>query len=156
MKVSVIQQELIKALYGKQSHMPVMKVIEEFPVDKINEHIDEVPYSPWELVDHIRITQADIIDYIQNPDYKERKWPEEYWPEKGKKASAAEWNKSLQQLREDFKALEEIILDPQVDLTAPLVHNANHTLFRELLILANHNSYHGGQLLIFRRVLKAY
>jgi len=71
-------------------------------------------------------------------------------------ASGEDWNNSVKQFTEDFKSLEEIILNPQTDLTAPLVHNAKHTIFREILIIGNHNSYHSGQLLIFKRVLKIY
>ena len=156
MNLSIIQQELIKALNGGQAHIPCTKIIKSFPIDKINLHIDEVPYTPWEIVDHLRRTQRDILDYIQRPDYKEPKWPEDYWPEKGKEARIDDWNNSFKEFQKDLKSLEEIILNPHTDFTAPIVHNAKHTIFREILIISNHNSYHGGQLLIFKRALKAY
>ena len=156
MNLTVIQQELIKALNGSQSHIPCINIIQDFPVDKINSRIDEVPYTPWELVEHMRLTQFDILDYIRNPLYKESVWPDAYWPEKGKKATADQWDNTVKQFTEDLKSLEQIAADPKTDLTAPLVHNPNHTVLREILIVGNHNSYHSGQLLIFKRVLKIY
>jgi hypothetical protein len=156
MNLTVLQQELIKSLNGSQSHIPCINIIQEFPVEMINSRIDEVPYSPWELFEHMRLTQFDILDYIRNPDYKESKWPDAYWPQKGETASADKWHNSVKLFIEDLKAMEEIVKNPKTDLTAPLAHNPDHTIFREILIVGNHNSYHCGQLLIFKRALKIY
>ena len=156
MNLSVIQQELIKTLNGSQAHIPCLKIIQDFPAGKINDQIEDVPYTPWEILEHMRLTQKDIIDYIQNPDYKEPNWPDDYWPQKGIKASEADWNNSVNQFTQDLKSLEELILNPQTDFTAPIIHNPKHTIFREILVIGNHNSYHGGQLLIFRRAFKSY
>jgi hypothetical protein len=156
MNLSIIQQELIKCLNGAQAHIPCLKIIQDFPSEKINTPIDEVPYTAWQIVEHMRLTQRDILDYMKDPDYKEPDWPQGYWPAKDKTATTDDWNNSIKQFHEDLKSLEEIIMDPQTDFTAPLVHNPKHTIFREILIIGNHNSYHGGQLLIFKRVLKIY
>ena len=156
MNLSVIQQESIHMLRGFQAHMPLEEIIKGFPANKINEHIDLVPYTPWEIVEHMRLAQHDILDYIKNPDYQEPVWPDDYWPPKDKTATVEDWNNSVKLLFEDLKSLEELVRDPETDLTSPLIHNSNHTLFREIRIVGNHNSYHGGQLLIFKRVLNIY
>ena len=90
MNLTVIQQELIKTLNGSQAHIPCLNIIQDFPIEMINSSIDEVPYTPWELVEHMRLTQFDILDYIRNPNYKESKWPDAYWPQKGKTGEAEE------------------------------------------------------------------
>lgn len=156
MDLTTVQQQLIHLLDGAHAHINFFKAIEDFPTDKINVRIQNVPYSPWEIVEHIRITQRDILDYISNPDYKELKFPLEYWPAREIKASPKKWFTSVKLIKQDLQDLKEIVLDPQNDLTAPLSHNIEHSIFREIIIIGNHNSYHTGQLLIFRRVLNIY
>jgi len=156
MNLSVIQQELLKTMQGLQAHIPCIKILEDFPVDKINARITELPYTAWEIVEHMRLTQRDILDYLVKPDYKESNWPDEYWPGKGKEATAEQWHNTVKQFKADMQSLEKIILDPESDLTAPLMHNPMHSIFREILIIGNHNSYHSGQLLVIMRILKIY
>ena len=156
MNLSVIRQELLNTLQGFQAHIPCTKVMADFPVDKINERIAELPYTAWEITDHMRRTQHDILDYIVKPDYKEPKWPDDYWPERGKNASVDQWNESIEHFNADMQSLEKIVLDPQTNLTGPIVHNPMHSIFREILIIGNHNSYHSGQLLVIMRLLKVY
>ena len=156
MNINTVREELIHTLKGDQAHIPIENIIRDFPEDKINSHITEVPYTPWQLLEHMRLTQRDMLDYIQDPGYKEPVWPDDYWPAKDKTASEEDWNNSVNQFRQDLRSLEDIINDPQSDLTAALPHNPKHTIFREICIIGNHNSYHGGQLLIFKRVFKIH
>ena len=156
MDLDIIQQQLIHMLDGSQAHITFPKAIENFPLDKINTHIDGVPYTPWEIVEHMRITQLDILEYLKSPNYKELKFPREYWPAKGKVATADDWNASVKHINIDLQALKEIAVNRDTDFTSPLVHNANHNIFREILIMGNHNSYHTGQILIFKRALHIY
>lgn len=156
MESNEIRKQLIILLDGSQAHISFNNAIKNFPIDKINERIKDVPYSLYEIVEHMRITQQDILDYISGAEYKELRFPDEYWPVKGKDATAENWNNSIRQLNEDLAALKKIVLDPQTDFTAPLSHNANHNIFRGILIMGNHNSYHTGQILILKRALDIY
>ena len=156
MNLTIIQEQLIQLLDGAHAHITFSKAIKNFPIDKINIHLEGVPYSPWEVVEHMRITQRDILDYIQSPNYKELKFPVEYWPTKGIEATANEWNKSVNHINEDLLKLKKIVFDSKTDLTAPISHDAKHNIFREILIMGNHNSYHTGQILLFKRTLGIY
>jgi DinB superfamily len=156
MNLSVVRQELLNTLQGFQAHIPCIKVLADFPVDKINDRIAELPYTAWEIVEHMRITQRDILDYMVSPDYQEHEFPDGYWPERGKKASVEQWNNTVKQFNADMQSLEKIIIDPQSNLTGPIEHNPMHSIFREILIVGNHNSYHSGQLLLIMRLLKIY
>ncbi len=111
------------------------------------------PHSPWELVEHMRITQHDILDFSRNPDYEEMAWPGDYWPAAPAPASAAAWDQSLDQFRRDRESLRQMALDRSLDLTAPIPHGTGQTYVRELLLSADHTTYHVGQLVLVRQLL---
>jgi uncharacterized damage-inducible protein DinB len=110
-------------------------------------------HSPWELVEHIRIAQHDILDFCRNSDYKEMEWPKEYWPPTPAPPSAAAWDESLAAFRRDRDALKQIALDASVDLTQKIPHGDGQTYLRELLLVADHTAYHVGQLVMARQAL---
>ncbi|HEY2934628.1 MAG TPA: DinB family protein [Acidobacteriota bacterium] len=111
-----------------------------------------LPYSLWQLLEHMRLCQKDILDFCRNPDYKELKI-EEYWPSSDAPPNASAWDKSVAAIRSDFKALKEIARDPNQDLFATIPHGTGQTYLRELLLVADHNAYHLGQFVILRRLL---
>jgi uncharacterized damage-inducible protein DinB len=110
-------------------------------------------HSPWELVEHIRITQHDILDFTRNSDYKEMEWPKNYWPPTPAPPSAAAWDESLTAFRRDRDALKQMALDASVDLTHKIPHGSGQTYLRELLLVADHTAYHVAQLVMVRQVL---
>jgi uncharacterized damage-inducible protein DinB len=112
-----------------------------------------LPYSAWELVEHLRITQHDILDFCRNPHYEEHEWPRDYWPSSSAPPSDAAWNESLAAFRQDRDALQKLAADTTVDLTARIPHGTGQTYARELVLVADHTSYHVGQLVLVRRVL---
>jgi hypothetical protein len=115
-----------------------------------------VPYSPWQLVEHLRITQHDILDFCVNPDYRELAWPDDYWPASSAPPSPAAWNECLRRFREDRTQLQRLARDPALDLTARIPHGTGQTYLRELLLAADHAAYHVGELIVVRRLLGAW
>ncbi len=110
-------------------------------------------HSPWELVEHIRIAQHDILDFSRNTDYKEMEWPKDYWPPTPAPPSAAAWDESLAAFRRDCDALKQMTVDESVDLTQKIPHGNGQTYLRELLLVADHTAYHVGQLVMVRQAL---
>ena len=110
------------------------------------------PHSPWQIVEHLRIAQFDILDFCVNPDYEERTWPDDYWPP-ATPPSLAAWDKSLAQFLRDRRALQRLAADPKVALTATIPHGSGQTYLRELVLVADHTAYHVGQLVLVRQQL---
>ena len=153
MAQDAIREQLLKLLDGSQAHITLEKAVETFPGDRINALVAGVSYSAFRILEHIRLAQRDILDYIVADEYQELDFPAGYWPPEGKKATETEWRESIAQFIADRSALKAIVEDLETDLTAPLSRNPKHTIFRELLIIGSHNSYHLGQLLVLRRAL---
>lgn len=156
MDETVLRNQLLKLLDGGNAHMSFQDAVADFPIEKINLRISEIPYSTWELVEHMRIGQTDILDFIKNPNYLELKWPDEYWPPKDQEADEESWLRTVKDFQNDLDALKEIVKDPQTNFTDPLPHAPKYTILREILLAADHNAYHIGQIISLRRILKIY
>ncbi len=153
----LLRDHLTALLDGHQAHMSYDDAVADFPIDKANVKPPNVDYTPYHLIEHLRITQWDILDYIRNPNYKGIEWPKEYWPARDTQADAAAWAKSIQQFRDDLRALHAIVLNPQTDLYAPIPHGYDgHTILREILLVADHNAYHIGELGVLRQIMNAW
>jgi len=107
----------------------------------------------WELVEHIRIAQHDILDFTRNRDYQEKEWPKDYWPATPAPTSAAAWDESLAAVRRDREALQQLALDTTIDLTQKIPYGQGQTYLRELLLVADHTAYHVAQLVMVRQAL---
>ena len=110
-------------------------------------------YSAWQLVEHIRIAQADILEFCRTARYKEKKWPDDYWPKMLGPRGAADWTKAIAGYRADRKSLQRLAADPDIDLLAAIPHGTGQTYLREILLVADHNAYHIGQIVALRRRL---
>ena len=118
---------------------------------------DGYPHSPWELVEHIRITQRDLLDFCQNPDYVEKlEWPRDYWPTSPAPAKTADWDKSLTDYKRDREAFARFTTETDVDLTAKIPAGKGQTYLRTVLLAVDHASYHIGQIVSVRRLLGAW
>jgi uncharacterized damage-inducible protein DinB len=153
---TVLSEQLLELIKGKNARLPFQKTIANFPMTQINSRVPSIPYSTWELIEHMRLAQYDIIDFITNADYAERKWPDDYWPDKGKTATENDWNNTLNQFENDMETLKFIVRDPGTDFTAPLAHAPTYNVLREILLVADHNAYHTGQIVCLRRALNIY
>ncbi len=115
-----------------------------------------LPYTAWQLVEHLRITQSDILDFCRNPDHEERSWPDDYWPPAAAPPSDAAWIESLAAFTRDRAALQGLARDSGIDLAARIPHGEGQTYGRELLLAADHAAYHLGELVVVRRLLDAW
>ena len=115
-----------------------------------------LPYSPWQLLEHVRLAQADILDFCRNSHYKDMKWPDDYWPADAAPPDGEAWDHSVRRVREDRRALQAMAADPSIDLGARIPHGSGQTYLRELLLVAGHNAYHVGQLVLVRRLLGSW
>ena len=117
---------------------------------------DKLPYSIWQLAEHIRLAQWDILDFSRNPNYKEMKWPDDYWPKKKAPKDAAEWEKTIKQIKKDRKEFIALLENEEADLYTPFAHGSGQNLLREALLIADHNSNHVGEIIVIRRLLGAW
>jgi uncharacterized damage-inducible protein DinB len=115
-----------------------------------------LPHSAWELLEHLRITQRDILDFCRDPEYEEPAWPDDYWPPEPVPPSTAAWEESAAAFRADREEMQRFAADPSVGLLAAIPHGTGQTYLRELLLVADHNAYHLGQLVLVRRLLGAW
>jgi uncharacterized damage-inducible protein DinB len=144
---------LKNALAGKGAHVDFEEAIKNFPVDLRGKHARGVPHTAWQVLEHIRITQADILNFCINPDYKDLNWPQDYWPSNAAPDSEAAWDRSIAGYRGDLKKMQELIGDSARDLHSQIPHGDGQTLFREAILVIDHSSYHVGQLVTLRQLL---
>jgi hypothetical protein len=153
MNDSQIREMLSKALVWQDAHAGFEKTVAGLPPELRGKRPANVPHSPWELVEHLRITQRDILDFCRDPDYTEPEWPADYWPSSPEPPSAAAWDESIRGFIDDRKALQALASDTSVDLNAKIPHGSGQTYLRELVLVIDHSGYHVGQLVLVRRLL---
>ncbi len=152
-----LRKHVLALLQARGAHLDFDDAVADFPLELINAFPPNVPYTPWHLVEHLRIAQWDILEYVRNPRHVSPPWPDGYWPDRSAKADAATWERSIQSFRSDLQAMQDMVADPQVDLFAPIPHGyGGHTVLREALLVADHNAYHVGELAILRQVMGAW
>ena len=150
---ATIRKQLSAVLDWKDAHADFEAAIAGIPPRSRGARPADVPYSPWQLLEHLRIAQHDILDFCVNADYAEVKWPDDYWPSSPEPPDPRAWDDSIRRYREDRDALQGMALDPAIDLTSRIPHGDGQTYLRELLLVADHTAYHLGQLVIVRRLL---
>jgi hypothetical protein len=149
-----VREQLVNLLIKRQAHMSFEDAVKDFPQAHINTHPTNVEYTFWHLLEHLRITQWDILDYIRNPNYQSIAWPEEYWPTRDQQTDWDGWNASVKQFLEDRQTLVDIVKDPKTDLYTPIPHGWDgHNILREIYVVSAHNAYHIGEMGILRQVM---
>jgi hypothetical protein len=148
-----VRDELLFLLRGGNAHMPFAGAVKDFPLAAANTCPPHLLYTPWHLLEHIRIAQRDILDFIVGTDYHELRWPDDYWPARDATADAAAWQRTISQITVDNESLQEIVADPATDLYTPLSHGTGQNILREVLVVADHNAYHIGEFAILRQVM---
>jgi len=157
---TALRQQLVALLDGGNAHATFDAAIADFPaaLRGVKPEIGEqaAPYSAWQLLEHLRIAQWDILEFSRNSRHISPEWPEGYWPRSAKPADPRAWNKSVQSFRADLQAVKDLVADPNTDLFAPIPHGQGQTILREALLVADHNAYHIGQLVLLRKLLDAW
>ncbi len=146
-----LRRQLVALLTERQAHGLIEDATADFPAEKINERVPLVPYSFWQLLEHMRLSLADILSYMLDADYLEKAWPDDYWP-KGE-GDAERWRATVEGLIADRDAIVEIVKDPATDLFAELPWGEGQTLLREVLVAADHLAYHTGAFILMRKTL---
>ena len=150
---SPLRDQLVQLLRGGHAHATFDDVVGDFPPDKIGVRPDGLPYSAWELLEHMRIAQNDILRFSQSAEHVSPKWPEGYWPGAPGPEKPSHWTRSVRQFREDLEEFQAMVRDPKQDLYRKFPWGTGQTLLREALLIADHNAYHIGQLVLARRLL---
>jgi hypothetical protein len=152
-KPDPLRKHLLELLKGGNAHADFESAVAGFPVARAGDTPPGAPHSAWQLLEHLRIAQWDILEFSRDVKHVSPKWPEGYWPESDSPATKTAWSKSVLSFQADLKAMMDLIEDPASDLMAPLPHGDGQTLLREALLVADHNAYHIGQLVLLRQLL---
>ncbi len=157
-EVRQLVAQLLALLDGGQAHATFTQAVDKFPKGLRGIVPDGLPYSAWQLLEHIRIAQRDILDFSVNHDgtYKSLKWPEEYWPMAPEPDSSAAWTHSVKQVQADLEEFKKLLQDSKTNLFEPFPWGDGQNLLREALLIADHTAYHVGELLVVRRLLNAW
>ena len=147
-----LRTHLAKILSWQDAHVSFDAAIEGIPPEMRGVQPPEIPHSLWQLLEHLRICQWDILEFCRNPDYQEIAM-EDYWPRTSAPPKPDSWEASIADFRNDCEALKQLALDPHQDLFAKIPHGTGQTYLRELLLVADHNAYHVGQIVMVRRLL---
>jgi len=155
---SALRKHVIALLHGGQAHVTFDEAVRDFPSDLRGTVPPSLPYSAWQLVEHMRITQRDILNFSAPPTggYHPIQWPDDYWPKSQNPPTAHAWDQSIASIRTDLEHFEALILKPEADLFKPFRWGDGQTLLREALLIADHTAYHLGELVVLRRLLGAW
>jgi hypothetical protein len=151
-----IRKEVVFQLEGGHAHASFDDALGNFPSEKRGVAPEGLPHSAWQQLEHIRIAQADMLEFCTNPNYKELTWPDDYWPKSSEPPNDSAWDSSIQQYKSDLKKFMALISDPKKDLTAAFPWGTGQTLFHEACLIIDHTSYHLGEIVFLRRLLKAW
>jgi DinB superfamily len=150
---AIVREQLVQRLRGRGAHMPFEEAIQDFPMEQINAKFPNGTYGTWALVEHLRRTQADMLDYVTNPNYEHHEWPKDYWPDENEVASAEDWTSSVNGFFSDLERFIGIVENGATDLYAPIEWAQQHNIMRCVLIICDHNAYHIGELAIMRQAM---
>jgi uncharacterized damage-inducible protein DinB len=151
-----LRHHVLELLAGGHAHADLKTALAGFPARLRGKKPKGAEHTAWQLLEHIRIAQWDILEFSRNPKHVSPKWPDGYWPKTEAPPNAAAWNTSIRKTQADQKAMEKLVVSKKTDLFAPIPHGTGQTVLREALLLADHNAYHIGQLVLLRRLLGAW
>lgn len=146
-----LREQVLELLTGKSAHVDIESGLADFPISKINDKPAGSPHSAWQMLEHIRIAQRDILDFTRNSNYEEMKWPDDYWPKD--EGTPDKWDASVRQTLDDLQAMRDIFANESTDLFAKIPWGTGQTILREAMLVADHNAYHLGQIILLKRML---
>jgi DinB superfamily len=156
MKDQALREHLRELLTGGHAHLDFEKATGNMPVELRGAKPPGLTFTPWRLIEHMRIAQWDILQFTIDPHHISPDFPNGYWPTGDTPTNPKAWSRSIAAFRADLKAMMDLIAEPKTDLFAPLPHGQGQTILREALLIADHNAYHLGQLVTVRRLLGAW
>jgi uncharacterized damage-inducible protein DinB len=148
-----LRDHLRRLLSWEDAHAGFDQAVKDWPRELRSVVPEGVPYSAWQLVEHLRLAQRDILEFCRSSRYRARQWPDAYWPKIAAPPRADSWDRSIAAFGRDLEALRRLAADPKIDLFAKIPHGTGQTYLRELILVADHNAYHVGQLVLLRRLL---
>jgi len=151
-----LREQLVSLMKGGNAHATFDAAVKDMPAELRGKTPKGAGHSAWQLLEHLRIAQWDILEFSRNATHESPKWPEGYWPASAAPPDDKAWDKSVRAFRRDLKALCELVSDPATDLYAGIPHGSGQTILREALLVADHNAYHIGQLILVRKLLGAW
>ena len=149
-------KQLKDLLLKGNAHVPLDDALKDLSLKDLGTKVKKLPYTIWQLAEHLRIAQWDILEFSRNPEHKSPKWPEGYWPRGKAPRNGAAWKKCVTQIKKDRKEFIALLDNKEVDLYTPFAWGEGQNLLREALLIADHNSYHVGEILVMRRLLGAW
>ena len=150
----ILREHLLNLLRGRGAHVGLEEVIEEFPAELRGKKPQGAPHTAWQLLEHLRIAQWDILEFSRNAKHVSPDFPEGYWPKSEAPPNETAWKQSVKAFHDDLKEMEKLVADPKTDLFAKIPHGEGQTILREALLVADHNAYHLGQLVLLRRQME--
>jgi hypothetical protein len=153
---SVAREELANLLKGGGAHVHFMDALQDFPKGNRGTFVKGLPHTGWQLLEHTRIAQWDILEFSRNPKHVSPDFPGGYWPKTPVPPNDEAWEESVKSFERDLAEMAKLVRNPKTNLYSKIPHGSGQTIFREALVLADHNSYHLGQLVDLRRALGAW
>ena len=153
MSQQLLRNHLAELLTWSSAHVDLERAVKNVPPEHRGKRPEGVPYSLWELLEHIRRAQLDILEFCRDPDYTSPNWPDDFWPSSPEPPSREDWQKSIDAIKRDRQELVDIIEVPNVDVLGTIPHGEGQTYLREAVLTADHTAYHVGQIVLLRRML---
>ena len=151
-KESTLREHLSELLLGTSAHVDLEGAVADFPMADINTSVAGSPHTAWQLLEHFRIAQSDILEFSRDANHVSPEWPDGYWP--AEEGTADKWKASLDRVRQDLQSMIDLVADENTDLYAKIEHGDGQTILKEALLVADHNAYHLGQLVLIKRMLE--
>jgi hypothetical protein len=155
-KDKALREHLVELLKGGHAHADFETAIKDMPASLRGKIPEGAEHSPWQLLEHMRLAQWDILEFTRNPDHVSPKWPEGYWPKSPTPPNKDAWDKTAKAFRADHKALIKLVGDESINFFAKIPHGDGQTVLREVLLAADHTAYHLGAFVLLRRMLGAW
>jgi hypothetical protein len=156
MDEKILRQHLARALDWNEAHLDWEAALKDLPEKHRGTKPIGAPHSAWELLEHVRLAQWDILEFCRNQKHVSPDFPSGYWPKTPAPPDAPAWDKSVKSFERDLQDMQKLVMDPRTDLATPIPHGSGQTILREAFLVADHNSYHLGQFVLLRRLVGAW
>lgn len=153
--IDSLRKHVLNLLRGGSAHLSFDDLVNSFPVDLCSRRVEGLPYTAWQVLEHMRLAQWDILEFSRDPNHVSPEFPKGYWPKPDELGSRDLWQKTIDEFRKDREQMEALVENESTDLYAKIPHGEGQTILREALVLADHNAYHLGVLAVMARIVKS-